>query len=336
MATMAFCCCKEQNVPNALKPSDNVNTGEVISVYSTSATILSTVNISTATEVGIVYATESHILTNGGGNSCKGEFIDGSTFSTELTNLSEEQTYYYCAYIKVDGKKEFGIVKNFSTKGNYAFSVSDGKYVKFSKGNLQYQPSTDKWRFAEHQYDVYGRSAEDNVGSSGWIDLFAWGTGDDPMFVGNYNYKTYFTDWGNNYIGNDSPYTWRTLTSDEWEYLLSGRLNSQALWGLAKVNNIEGLIILPDNFESPKGIAFNSGNKDGYQTNVYTPTEWEKMEKAGTTFLPTNDGYGYYWSSTAASSQSNAYNLRFNDDDLYPQDDLSRCNGFSVRPVPDL
>lgn len=335
MVTMAFCCCKEQNVPNALKPSDNVNTGEVISVYSTSATILSTVNISIATEVGIVYATESYILTNGGGNSCKGEFIDGSTFSTELTNLSEEQTYYYCAYIKVNGKKEFGTIKNFATSGRSTFSVGDEKYVIFSKGNLQYQPSTDKWRFAEHQYDVYGRSAKDNIGSSGWIDLFAWGTGDDPMFVGDYdNYKTYFTDWGNNQIGNDSPYTWRTLTAEEWEYLLSGRLNSQALWGLAKVNNIEGLIILPDNFESPKGIAFNSGNKDGYQTNVYTPTEWEKMEKAGAIFLPANDGYGSYWSSTAYE-QRYAYSWSF-DDDLYPQSTSTRYDGFSVRLVQDL
>lgn len=337
MVTMAFCCCKEQNVPNVLKPSDNVNTGEVISVYSTSATILSTVNISTATEVGIVYATESYILTNGGGNSCKGEFIDGSTFSTELTNLSEEQTYYYCAYIKVNDKKEFGTIKNFATSGRSTFSVGDGKYVIFSKGNLQYQPSTDKWRFAEHQYDVYGRSAKDNIGSSGWIDLFAWGTGDAPMFVGD---NTYFIDWGNNQIGNDSPRIWRTLTSDEWEYLLSVRLNSQALLGLAKVNNIQGLIFLSDNFETPQGLTFNSGVKDGYQTNIYTASEWEKMEKAGAIFLPAINSKGHYWSCTGYVSQGigthyDAYCLYFESSMPFECDyDRSYC--FSVRLVQDL
>lgn len=338
MVTMAFCCCKEQNVLDPSKPSDKVNTGEVVSVYSTSATILSTVNISTATEVGIVYATESYTLTNGRGESCKGEFIDGSTFSTELTNLSEEQTYYYRAYIKVEGKTEFGTIKNFATSGSSAFSVSDGMYVIFSKGNLQYQPSTDKWRFAEHQYDVYGRSAEDNVGSSGWIDLFEWGTGEDPMFRGYPNYKESFIDWGNNQIGNDSPSTWRTLESYEWEYLLSGRLNSQALWGSAKVNNIQGLIILPDNFESPKGIAFNSGSKDGYQTNVYTASEWDKMEKTGAIFLPANDGSGTYWSATPYTSEwypGEAYYLHFTGN--YTRSDIHDRNlNFSVRLVQDL
>ena len=36
------------------------------------------------------------------------------------------------------------------------FSVSKNKRVCFSQGNLQYQASTDTWRFAEHQYDVVG------------------------------------------------------------------------------------------------------------------------------------------------------------------------------------
>ena len=30
------------------------------------------------------------------------------------------------------------------------FSVGNGKQVRFSQGNLQYQASTDTWRFAEH------------------------------------------------------------------------------------------------------------------------------------------------------------------------------------------
>ena len=35
---------------------------------------------------------------------------------------------------------------------SYAFPVSSsGKKVYFSKGNLQYQASTDTWRFAENQ-----------------------------------------------------------------------------------------------------------------------------------------------------------------------------------------
>jgi len=36
------------------------------------------------------------------------------------------------------------------------FSVAPNKKVVFSQGNMQYQASTKKWRFAEHQYDYIG------------------------------------------------------------------------------------------------------------------------------------------------------------------------------------
>ena len=36
------------------------------------------------------------------------------------------------------------------------FSVSDSTTIHFSQGNLQYQASTNTWRFAEHQIDVIG------------------------------------------------------------------------------------------------------------------------------------------------------------------------------------
>ena len=68
------------------------------------------------------------------------------------------------------------------------FSVSATKKVKFSQGNLQYQASTNTWRFAEHQYDHVGDGGtkagnvegSDNTQISatypGWIDLFGWAT----------------------------------------------------------------------------------------------------------------------------------------------------------------
>ena len=36
------------------------------------------------------------------------------------------------------------------------FSVSAAEQIQFSQGNLQYQASTNTWRFAEHQYDMIG------------------------------------------------------------------------------------------------------------------------------------------------------------------------------------
>ena len=74
------------------------------------------------------------------------------------------------------------------------FSINvNGDQVYFSKGNLQYQASTNTWRFAELQWDYVGTQMPDEYGSfggtviesdnndisqdySGWIDLFGWGT----------------------------------------------------------------------------------------------------------------------------------------------------------------
>ena len=46
---------------------------------------------------------------------------------------------------------------------NGIFSVSATKKVRFTRGNLQYQASTNLWRFAEHQYDYVGHKDRGNV-----------------------------------------------------------------------------------------------------------------------------------------------------------------------------
>ena len=84
------------------------------------------------------------------------------------------------------------------------FSVSADKQVYFSQGNLQYQASTDTWRFAENQYDMIGNDNA-NVSSSysGWIDLFGWGTGNHPTdTIQNSEIYNEFVDWGVNPIYN--------------------------------------------------------------------------------------------------------------------------------------
>ena len=86
---------------------------------------------------------------------------------------------------------------NFHAK---AFTVnSEGKQVYFSQGNLQYQASTNTWRFAENQYDAIGND-NSNISSTneGWIDLFGWGTSgynntaNDPFAI---NYKPWATSY---------------------------------------------------------------------------------------------------------------------------------------------
>ena len=84
------------------------------------------------------------------------------------------------------------------------FTIGYKKQIIFSQGNLQYQASTNTWRFAENQWDMAGY-ANSNISDTyeGWMDLFGWGTGKNPTLKSNKNddYDTY-AEWGDNAISN--------------------------------------------------------------------------------------------------------------------------------------
>ena len=206
------------------------------------------------------------------------------------------------------------------------FSVSATKQVQFSQGNLQYQASTNTWRFGEAQYSVVGTSNSTdsknyipgNVANSdnqsisstysGWIDLFGWGTSgynNKYPYMTSISYSDYGDgnndiagteyDWGvHNAISNggNKKGLWRTLTKDEWTYLFYTRTNASSKYGMATVSGISGVVILPDSWTLPSGLTFKSGKASsfGYEyystVNEYTAAEWQKMENAGAVFLP--------------------------------------------------
>ena len=231
-----------------------------------------------------------------------------------------------------------------------AFSVSATQQVHFSQGNLQYQTSTNTWRFAEHQYDYVG-SDNRNISSnySGWIDLFGWGTGDNPTLASTDDtYYSTFVDWGSNAISNggNAVNQWRTLTRYEWDYLLNTRTNASSKCGTGNINGVGGLIILPDSWTLPSGCSFTSGNASSagdWTRNNYNVAQWSQMEAAGAVFLPAAGGrlgtgvdgvgdVGGYWSSSP-KNEDYACNMVFNSSNLYAWDYYPRSLGCSVRPV---
>jgi len=264
------------------------------------------------------------------------------------------------------------------------FSVSETKQVYFSPGNLQYRASTGTWRFAERQWDFVGLEKCGTVFENGtkcnnnyisdtydgWIDLFGWGTGNAPTKVST-NFKDYyFADWGANsiYYGNTlyNTYTWRTLTKDEWWHLFFERTNAAELFGMSRVNEVVGLVLLPDNWTLPAGVSFMSGREQSYRVdssyykypskgytarkssieyNEYTIEQWAVMEAAGAVFLPAADirttaifldrsgiYRGYYWS--ANQKYMNAASIVFfSNAYIIPVDRHSFTDGLSVRLV---
>ena len=203
---------------------------------------------------------------------------------------------------------------------NGKFSVAADKQVYFSQGNLQYTQSTATWAFAEHQYDmigtdnvtggtvshdarkgdeVFGEALADKIDLFGWSGSTAavqWGVG---ITYNSADYSGDFVDWGSNTIGTDAPDTWRTLTRDEWKYVLSKRPDAYTKRGVARINlssdgtvYANGLILLPDTWTAPAGITFKSGVASERSVQAYadyqtfTLSEWQQLESAGAVFLP--------------------------------------------------
>ena len=196
-------------------------------------------------------------------------------------------------------------------RGRFAISATDT--VAFSRGNLQYQPSTSTWRFAENQWNFVGTangrirhyqySPEGWVWTyKGWLDLFGWGTGNNPTASSttNSNYGS-FTDWGRNAISNGGKKAnlWRTLTKDEWDYLFRGRENAASLYANGTVSGVNGSILLPDNWVIPADLHFKPSNSTDSTAapNNYTADEWMFMEMAGAVFLPITYERSMDWQS---------------------------------------
>ena len=233
----------------------------------------------------------------------------------------------------------------------YVFSIDRNEtYIRFSLGNLQYNANLDVWRFAPNQYDYIGDENE-KISSSynGWIDLFGWGTGDSPTKKSlSYSDYTNFTDWGNNKIGNDAEGTWRTLNSTEWEYLIYGRANASSLQGLGSINGVRGIILLPDKWERPSGVTFNSGFGDGFYQNEYSIEKWKLMESAGAVFLPAAgyrngtsyySGTGHYWSKSYDyyyGSQYHYFYFTQRGSSMICNDQGNAYKGYSVRLVNEI
>ena len=178
------------------------------------------------------------------------------TFSATMSGLQANTTYHVRAYATNEKGTAYGIDRVFvpiSGGGigdapigaiNGLFTINaNGDQVYFSQGNLQYQASTNTWRFAENQWNYVGTQhpgelsggigggnveGSDNYDVSedydGWIDLFNWGTS-------GYNHGAiHYHPWeiaGN--IGYFDPYGCNSCNLFDY--------SGQADWGYNAISN---------------------------------------------------------------------------------------------------
>lgn len=243
---------------------------------------------------------------------------------------------------------------------NGLFTINaEGDQVYFSQGNLQYQASTSTWRFAGNQWEYVGAD-NSNISSEydGWIDLFGWGTSGYHNVYDNFNvnYQPYSTslaivhtecnyygygpstnmydpnltgmsaeyDWGvHNSINNGGNQSglWRTLSKEEWQYVLFTRSastvgnTSNARFAKATVNGVSGVILFPDVFSVPiylpTPLQINNSSAS-WGVNSYSAEGWAAMESLGCVFLPATGyregtvyyGNSFYWSSSYSNNES--------------------------------
>ena len=330
------------------------------------------------------YPYESGVVNDGGvfdyGSICTliAEPNNGYTFNCWTENgtiVSTSSTYSFPV------THDCNLIACFTTSSNTSilsglFSVSENGRVNFSQGNLQYKASTHTWRFATNQYDFIG-NGNSNISSnySDWIDLFGWGTSNfnhgavcyqpwststtysDYYAYGSDTYnlfdQTGQADWGCNAInngGNTANSSLRTLTHEEWLYILYSRNTTSGIrFAKAKVNDVNGMILLPDDWKSSiyrlNNTNNNSSSCDG---NVITAEIWSSIFEAnGAVFLPAaGERYGTtvrdvgsdgcYWSASYQDSNY-AWRLAFvSNANTFPTIAISRNTGQSVRLVSSL
>ena len=299
---------------------------------------------------------------------------NGVSYMPTIKNLEPGKTYHVRAFAKTKTNTFYGADSTFTLKEapENAFLVANNKFVYFSPGNLQYQASTNTWRFAPHQYDCIGEKNERiSETYEGWIDMFGWAT--SGYDCGNENYKPYHFNQNDNYgpsddqslieeysncdwgvfnpisNGGNQAGRWRTLTKEEWDYVMNGRSNAEKKRIYCCINGKNGIIILPDNHQWPDGFAINFGTF--YNHTIYDIDEWEEIESIGGIFLPTT-GYrhkndvnkptinhiGYYWSSSYGNNNHGhkyVYNMNFSSGHETGCASIMPSTGCSVRLVHD-
>ena len=249
------------------------------------------------------------------------------------------------------------------------FSISEEQQVRFSKGNLQYRPYFDQWRFAECQWDFVGgeifseapctsgtvyengvKCENQLVGYTynGWVDLFGWGTSGwnngnqyyKPWnYMANVVFNPYYGPYGNHDLTGEYAHAdwgvhanipdggsrqWRTLTSQEFEYLLDERITESGIrYAKAIVAGICGLVLLPDDWSVSTYPLSEPNGWSSYLSNKILASEWiDILEPAGAVFLPSAGER-----LSAYSYESGMYVKYYSNSPCLTAADLDECCG---------
>ena len=290
-------------VYGAPKSKVSITTGDATDITDGGATLSGTVsNSDKSLTCGIIYGTSSTLSSTSGtmlSTTSSGEF------SVSVTGLSASTTYYYCAYVVVDGEYKYGEVRSFTTEADISITVGEavdlGLSVKWASCNIGAKvPENYGDYFAWGETKAKSSYTEDNSITYGLSpsELESRGIiGSDVLLTAAYDAAT--VNWGDK---------WRIPTRDE-----INELCYNCSWNWTTQNGVNGYKVTGLNgnsiFLPAAGYRFGTEVYDRGSRGCY----W-------TDVLSENYGYGA------------CYLILLND--FY--DSLNsghRSDGFTVRPV---
>ena len=287
-----------------------VTTSDVTNITSNSATCGGNVTSDgngTVIARGICWSETSEPKINNLYSEESNEGTGTGSFTSSMTNLKANTTYYVRAYATNEAGTSYGEVKSFTTLGDEPEDTYEETISGTENGHNYVDlglPSGLKW-------------ATCNVGASSsgeYGDYFAWGetitkseyTIDNSLIYGNQvndisgnaQYDAATANWGGD---------WRMPTYDE---LLE--LEDNCIWTWITHNGVNGHKI-----EGPNG------------NSIFIPAAGYRKGSS----LDYVGDYGYYWSSMPYGDYGwSAYVFIFHSYDSY-MNDRTRDYGMSVRPV---
>ena len=151
--------------------------------------------------------------------------------------------------------------KVYFSKANLTWNENDGYHFHATQFDEEHSGGSSVLNFDQSNLPAYGDQQQNNLTG---LDRFTWGHIPNQSINSSY----YITDqqladgldpeWGKQMTGEGND-QWRTLTADEWNYLLHHRPGNRFMLvsvvipitykGSSYPANIQGLLLFPDNFD---------------------------------------------------------------------------------------
>ena len=214
--------------------------------------------------------------------------------------------------------------------------------VEFAPGNLWYgteddaKPEAKAFHFEDNQWETTPTS--DDQWNSSHVSHFKWSDAANAV-TGNTNYNGDLFCASNFTVDGDS-HTWRTLSIDEWGYLLGKADPSRAdatflcAWKSLDDGAHKGLVILPDGTKNPSTVMGSITSTSDLATYgaVFLPAAGYRYE----TRVVNAGSSGVYWSSTPdEDDEGYAFRMGFGSDYVGVGTEV-RYLGLAVRLVRDV